>query len=259
MHVKMKNIAYLAMLILLISSAYASDLSDFPEMFIEDGKLNAVIVVGDKAPSSDVIAQSSLVLFFGSETEKQVQGASKLASEIGSLNQSIISIGSPCHNNVSAQIMGYQQPCDNFAGNGKAAIRLFEYDKYNHIIVAGHTDKATREAVNVLVNYKKYSLDGNEYLVAVEEEPKQAPGQKTEEEQETSQEQTEQTSMGEEKKMIIDELNKKISDKGKDNSKANAESGIRENKSMQTGLQQAQNKEPSIINKIVNWILSLFK
>ena len=83
MHVKMKNIAYLAMLILLISSAYASDLSDFPEMFIEDGKLNAVIVVGDKAPSSDVIAQSSLVLFFGSETEKQVQGASKLASEIG--------------------------------------------------------------------------------------------------------------------------------------------------------------------------------
>ncbi|MBI2101917.1 hypothetical protein HYT53_04890 [Candidatus Woesearchaeota archaeon] len=255
----MKNIVYLAMFILLTSFVYANDLSDFPEMFIEDGKLNAAIVVGNRAPSSDVIAQSSLVLFFGSETESQVQGASKLASEISSLNQSIISIGSPCHNNVSAQIMGYPQPCDNFAGNGKAVIRLFEYDKYNHIIVAGHTDKATREAVNVLVNYKKYGLDGNEYLVAVEEEPKQASGQKTEEGQENSQEQTKQTSMEEEKKMIIDELNKKISDKSKEKLKVNLESGIVENKSMQTGQQQAQNKEPSIINKIVNWVLSLFK
>ena len=43
------------------------DLSNFPDMFINNGVFDGILVVGDQAPASDVIAQSNLVQFRSEE------------------------------------------------------------------------------------------------------------------------------------------------------------------------------------------------
>ena len=145
------------------------DLSTYPDMFIKNGVFDAVIVVGDKAPASDVIAQSNLIQFFVGYLGKTLVGSAKLASEIDALGQNIISIGSPCHNPVSAQIMIDPKPCDKWMEPGKAFIMLYYYKGYTHMVIEGYSDKGTREAVNALINYKKGSLKGGNMLIEVNE------------------------------------------------------------------------------------------
>ena len=145
------------------------DLSTFPEMFIKDGNFNAIIVVGDKAAASDVIAQSNLAQFFVSYLGKTIIGSTKLASEIDTLEQNIISISSPCHNPVSGQIMMDPKPCDKWLEPGKAFIILYYYKGYTHMVIEGYSDKGTRDAVNFLVNSRIGSLRGVNLMVEIDE------------------------------------------------------------------------------------------
>ena len=120
-----------------ITAIIPPDLSNYPDMFVKDGNFNAVIVVGDKAPASDVIAQSNLASSFVLYLGKSMVGSTKLSSEIESLNQNIISIGSACHNNISWQIMGYPKQCDRWLEPGKAMILLYGYKDYVYMVIAG--------------------------------------------------------------------------------------------------------------------------
>lgn len=48
--------------LILINSAIAYDLSEYPYPFIADGKFNGAVIVGDKAPAEDIITLSDLIL-----------------------------------------------------------------------------------------------------------------------------------------------------------------------------------------------------
>jgi len=128
------------------------DLSTFPEMFIKDGNFDAIIVVGDKSPASDVIAQSNIIQFFISYTGKTLIGSAKLSSEVDTLEQNIISIGSPCINPVSAEILNQPNPCDKNIDFGKPLVKLFRSNGFYRMVIAGYTDKETRQAVTGIIS-----------------------------------------------------------------------------------------------------------
>ena len=255
----MKKIIMLALLFLLLNIVYAADLSDFPDIFIENGNLNAVIVVGNQAPASDAISQSNLVQFFVGYLGKTVIGSTKLSSEISDLNQNIISIGSPCHNPISAQIMNNQQPCDKDIMPGKALVKLSEKDGYVYMVIAGYSEKDTRKAVTDLIN-GNIDLYGNEQIVTVYESPNA----------EIAINDGEQTNLSadieSEKNKLIEDLNKKILNKTyEDNNQKTVADTTQNGTNVITwnedkSIEEPQkNKGDTIFKKIINWILSLFR
>ena len=261
------------MLLLLVGIAYAeglseeidpilpSDLSNFPEMFIENGNFNAVIVVGDKAPASDVVAQSNLAQFFVQYTDKLLIGSAKLSSEIDTLDQNIISIGSACHNNISWEIMVQPKQCDRWLEPGKAFIILYDYRGYVHMVIAGYSDKGTRDAVDYLTRQKKGSLSGSSILIDIDE-PKLYINESKEKIVEDGDDNI-TVDIEKEKEELVSELNKKVANKSKEASE-NAMTAIpnktKENvSSEQKQAIKADKKETSMIKRILNWLASLFK
>ena len=240
------------------------DLSIFPEMFIKYGNFDGILVVGDKASASDVVAQSNLIQLFVSYTGKTMIGTAKLASEVGTLEQNIISIGSPCHNPISAQIMVEPKPCDKWLEPGKAFILLYYYKGYTHMVIEGYSDKGTRDAVNFLVNSKIGSLGGANVLVEVDEPQAEINDSNIKEEAEVKEENI-SISIEEEKEKLISELAQRIENKSKE-IEVNSTSTINEkekipieqNKSIKIE-QKEQEKEASVINRIFEWISYLFR
>ncbi|MBW2976280.1 hypothetical protein KY347_02430 [Candidatus Woesearchaeota archaeon] len=229
------------------SNLVKKDLSDFPEMFIKKGSLNSLIVVGDEAPSSDVIAQTNLALFFGKYLEKPVSGYTKLASEVATLDQNLILIGSACHNQLSSKIMGEPEPCDKGLEEGEAVIRLFEDNANVYGVIMSGSDKGIQEAVNVLTNYEDYSLSGEKFVVTIDEE-------ETREEEEQA-EAKEATDAEKEKQKIIEDLNKKISEQKEDGNGTDEEQEIKQEPEEP---QPAPKEKSNFFKKIVEWFKSLW-
>lgn len=89
-------------------------------------------------------------------------GAAKLDTEIADINaQNLITVGNPCHNAVTAAIMGVDSSnCSTAIPADKAIIQMFENNGHAHLVVAGATDELTRVATLVLAGYKDYALSG---------------------------------------------------------------------------------------------------
>jgi len=242
---------------------YHFDLSSFPNMFVKEGDLNALIVVGDKASSSDVIAQSNLILFFGKYLDRQIKGAAKLSSETASLNQNIISIGNPCNNPISAQIMNYPNPCDKDFKSGKAVIRIYNYNPYVYIVAAGYSNKGSKEATDVLINYDKYNLNGNEFLIEVQEVPTIVKEQQKDEVADKEIIDKKEITAEDARQKIIEELNKKIANKSKEEIKEDEGKteaiNSKKNESVLSKSQETQNKQENTIIRILNWFKRLFR
>ena len=220
------------------------DLSDYPNFLIKDGNLDVTTVVGDKSSSSNVLAQTNIVLSLGNlGTDVKIEN--KLASEIEDLNQNIISIGNACVNKISAEIMNNPEPCDKDFPKGKGYIKLYKYNDFLHLIVAGHTEVGTKKMAEILANYENYNLKGDIFEIEVEEiESKDSMGQ-IEEEQE--------------------EKTKKIVEKSKETLEEVQEMGEKEPIEKETA-EQTEEKEPvsasketSFIKRIFLWIASLFR
>jgi len=159
------------------------DLSNYPVMFFKNGKLNAVIVVGDKALAEDVISASEIAIsitryynaYIGADSPPSLSGVSaqkinvgavKFASEIKDpLNLNIISVGSPCANAASNIILGNPAQCDNGFTNGEGKISLFNNNGYAQILVGGYSEADTRKAAKVLSNWMNYNLDGSKAII----------------------------------------------------------------------------------------------
>lgn len=249
-----------------IKAILPPDLSNYPDMFVKDGNFNAVIVVGDKAPASDAIAQSNLASFFVSHLGKSLIGYTKLSSEIGSLNRNIISIGSACHNNVSWMIMGYPTQCDRWLEPGKAIILLYGYKDYTYMVISGHSDKGTRDAVEFLINQKEGSLSGSNLLIDVNEPKPQINESNVNQKTTEKKEEDVSVNIEEEKEKIALELNKRIANKSEDSSKMTTSSiGSSTNKSkdnilteQKQAIKTEQKEEVGIIKSIRDWFKKLF-
>ncbi len=142
---------------------YEADLSNFPELFFNNGIFNGYIVVGDNAPASDVIAAVDIAKSLNHDS---TVGSTKLASEISDpSNMNLISIGNPCNNAITDYLMGNPSYCTKHFDDGEGKIKLYNYNKHYQLIVAGHSDYDTRQAAKVLANWNYYDLTGSEYSV----------------------------------------------------------------------------------------------
>lgn len=163
--------------------SYGGKLADYPAPFVTGCEFDGGIVVGDNAPSSDMMAAvdiSTTLAVSGTGTEIANGGGSSgtevckvsipsalLASEVRSVSaQNLISVGNPCDNDVTAEIMGMSnsEP-DCLAGfeEGKAMIKAYEGSTGKvALVVAGYSAMDTRMAARVLKEYEDYYLRGSE-------------------------------------------------------------------------------------------------
>ena len=96
-------------------------------------------------------------------------GAAKLASEVSDIKaQNSILVGGPCANAAAATVMGNPAECAAGFTPGEGRIELFEHTNGNvAMLVAGYAALDTRNAAQVVANYKDYkaNLKGTKVVV----------------------------------------------------------------------------------------------
>jgi hypothetical protein len=149
--------------------AVSADLGDYPEMFITMGKFNGFIVVGDRAPASDVVAAVDIARSInayrtgspGDEGTVPV-GSSKLASEVPNPKDlNIISIGHPCVNPVTSSLMGDPKDCEDAVPDDRGIIKLYNYNGKLQMVVAGYDNDNTRMGAGALSRWEDYNMEGD--------------------------------------------------------------------------------------------------
>ena len=92
-----KTAFLILVLISIISSAYATDLSDFPENFFNGNNFDAYVVVGKDGTAIDVISQSLIGMKINLYASSPQRRINKLDNEID-IENNLILIGNPCTN-----------------------------------------------------------------------------------------------------------------------------------------------------------------
>jgi len=171
-----------------------TDLLNYPQLFVKNGKLNAFLVVGWNAPAMDNLAATDIATALESEGI-DVSQRTKLESEIvAPLYNNLIVVGRPGDNTIANLLMSRTNVVLN---EGEGMIKLFEHNGYVQMLVTGYSTEDTRKAAKVLQNYDDYDLEGKEVIVTgtmsnpqVREsaQPIVVEPEEQEEEEETSQE-----------------------------------------------------------------------
>lgn len=216
---------------------------------IDNNKIDAIVVVGQKAPSAHVIAQSQIISSLSMLVDERPQGIAKLDTEVGSIgNISIISIGSACINSITSEILNNPEPCDSGIIAGKATIQVLEGENEEvYIVINAFSDKGIRKAAEVLANYEDYELDGDLITIDVEDDIE------TEEDEEEIEDENEEESEdeGESDDTNRIERHDEISQQEDDDSMAESE---------EAGNMDAETEKPkSLLTNIMDWIRNLFK
>ena len=169
----MKKILWIVMLLFCVGFVNAMDLSDYPSMFISGDSFDGIVVVSDNAAAEDVIATSDIINSLQFRTESSGRsttmsrievGVAKLASQVSDYNaQNMILVGRSMIRDPS---QGNPIIDRFYTGNPSGGlIKLIQNGAYYVVIVTGDDVQSTREAANVLSNYKDYNLDGIEYWI----------------------------------------------------------------------------------------------
>ncbi len=168
----------LFIVLLLTLTPALGTLQDYPEPFVTNGVLNAKLVVGENAATSDVIGGIDIAagLVAEAQTDLTLGGAGSLTgSRIGVLDtnapelgeEPMIVVGGPCANSVAAELMGYPQPCRKDFNPGIAKIQYYPQDEA--LLVAGLSAQETLAASYVVADHQDYNLTGNAMEVTIAE------------------------------------------------------------------------------------------
>lgn len=172
--------AYLGVLILLliVPAINAYDLREYPSFF-GNVSLSVRGIIGETASTSDIHAMNGLVMnLLGIEYQSFDNNPPKfienyrtiLDNEISDLSRSfIISLGGPCANKITAQIMNVSPTWPDCAqGFDTSESRIIVYNNWNktQIVVAGYSADDTLKAAKILQNYQNVNLSGYELRVS---------------------------------------------------------------------------------------------
>ena len=128
-----------------------SDFSKFPGYFYEGGIFNGYFVIGENASTIDTLAAIDI----SNSMPGGIVDSTKWDSEIAYVStQNLISIGNPCNNSVTAELLGNSTDCVQgfYPGEGKI-ISLQHKDTGNlALIVAGYSGTDTRLAGRVIAH-----------------------------------------------------------------------------------------------------------
>jgi len=148
------------------------DLSQYPSFFIQNGIANLDIVVGDNAPSSDVVASIGIATNIAAKASGGPLDA-KLSSDIvGLFDKNTILLGNPCTNEWIHAVLGREMACaevlDSYGiVDGEGMIFLFEGSNGKiSVVAAGTTSNAVKIVAKVLAKSDTYSISGTKVLVS---------------------------------------------------------------------------------------------
>lgn len=180
-----KKLVGITVFLLLVPIIFGYDLSAYPQIFAVDKKLNVVFVVGATSDESDILAITSITEQLRKDYEGFVFDPSpcpegyicthhwsegiKIDIDVNNISdKNIVSIGGPCANKITAQIMDLPTTwpeCTTGFEEGKGIIKL--YNKWNktQLVVAGYSAEDTRRAAEILADYKKHNLIDKEFIV----------------------------------------------------------------------------------------------
>lgn len=159
-----KKIISILVLLTMISSVFAYDLSDYPKPFVVNNKLDALIVVGDLAKAQDVIGAVYVATSLQSRLLDQIETAAVLASQVDGeeKNHNLIIVGGPCINAAAAVILNYPEDCQEGFTLGKGKIELFKWSTGKFaLLIAGLVAEDTLIASKAVANFNKYDFEGN--------------------------------------------------------------------------------------------------
>ena len=163
----MRKRALILLFIILSFAAFALDLCDYPYMFVHGETFDPAYVLGEEAPSLDIVSATILSTAI---TEYKVKvGTSKLDSEISDVKKiNAIVIGNPCVNKAAADLEGNPLFCYEGLEGGKGYAKLFSNNgKYQLLItgISAQDRKAMAEylAENYLGNLKTKTFSINTY------------------------------------------------------------------------------------------------
>ncbi len=234
-------------MIVFLSTCVVADLSEFPGNFLKDGEFDGFIVVGKEASSTDVISQSAIALKLGQVVTKPKFDINKLDDEV-ELENNIILVGNPCVNKLTSALLDNPSPCDKDFHSGKAFIKYLEKDGYKYIVVAGNTDKETREAAQYLANYDTYGLSGSEIEISlVSDEEFEEIIHEQQETNEAEPEQAEQPELETPKPELYE-----------DETENQEEQGAQQLEE-ESGPSIVEEEEKGIFTNLWDWFISLFK
>jgi len=241
--------------ILVINAIFVSggnvDLADFPDFFIKEGIYEITTVVGDDSSTHNVLAQTYVVVSLSSLGQDLVNIENLLSSEVDDFSRNIISFGNPCVNDISSDFMDNPEPCDKDFEYGKGYIKLFEYEDFFHIVVAGKDDEGTKKAAEILANYQEYVLQGSEYVI--EFTPDNRP-----ELIDNAAEDSEQSNIDENEESDEETGNQDQDDKSDEEPDDTKEESIIVIKDSIEGPELIMSEEDNLIKSLINWIKSLF-
>ncbi len=145
----------------------AATISDWPYFFVHSGKFSAKYVVGEEAPSLDVVSatiiSTSLARFENVTTEV---GTSVLDTEIGNITFfNAVVVGSPCENRAAAQLMGNPEPCYKDLAGSVGYIKLFESNGRVQVLITGLDERDRNAAAKFLAEQSLTNIKLSEYIV----------------------------------------------------------------------------------------------
>ena len=163
-----KIIMLFLILIILVSSVFALDLSEFPNIFIKDNNADVLVIVGKAAKAEDVLGAIDIVVMLQNKIGNKKLDIARLDNEVETLSsQNTIIVGGPCANSAAAKLMGYPKNCLEGFEIGKGIIRLYQFENGKiAMLVAGTVALDTRRATYVLANYPDYNLNGTNMLIS---------------------------------------------------------------------------------------------
>ncbi|MBI5003159.1 hypothetical protein HZC31_07270 [Candidatus Woesearchaeota archaeon] len=135
-------------------------LYDYPA-FLDD----PIIVVGDDAPSTDVITATVISTYL---ITHDITAETKLASEVTDFTSNdLILIGNPCENAAIAELLHYDSDScsDVVTDMNNAVIKLLVFENNEIIIITGYDNGDTKDASKMLTTDGTYNLNGAEEWV----------------------------------------------------------------------------------------------
>jgi hypothetical protein len=166
----------LIILMIMLPAASALDFSEYPAFFAKHGwDMQMDFVVGEKAPSTDVLAGADLAPQItqwvneanqerpvNNQIEWNPRGISKTDAS-KDINDNYIAIGRPCDNKKVAELLNTTR-CDDFK-EGEGYIEIFETEKGVALIITGGDSEGITKAKNVIYNKDAYSFSHAYYYI----------------------------------------------------------------------------------------------
>lgn len=158
---------WLIMLILFAGSVSAYTISDYPYFFVQNGRFNAIYVIGEESSALDVVSATAISTALAKYPNVTTEiGTSRLDIEISDITKkNAIVVGSPCENRAAYALEGSPEPCYKNLGGSAGYIKLFENDGKVQLLITGLTAKDRHAAAKFLAEKNIANIKLSTYVI----------------------------------------------------------------------------------------------